>query len=295
MKILIINNWLHHKNQIGLDMMLEYIKKYIKYDLQYKNGIIEDLQDEKWDFVYSPATAIDTNLFPRTMFIFGPHFSVFPTDKLKFLNNRRRNSIYIQPSEWVKKLWCSMGAESILPVKILNFPVDTEKFNPIIENKYRNQVFIYFKRRKKDELNMIENYLKGIKLKYKLIDYEQKYEEEAYIDTLLYSKFGIILDAHESQGFAIEEALSCDVPLLVWDATSLAQEEGITFPDFPATSIPYWDKTCGETFTKWNEFVPKFNAILNGVKRDKYKPREFILRELSVKPCAERFVKLLMN
>ena len=40
-----------------------------------------------------------------------------------------------------------------------------------------------------------------------VFDYVKRYNEEDYLDCLKNAKFGIILDAHESQGFAIEEAL----------------------------------------------------------------------------------------
>ena len=101
----------------------------------------------------------------------------------------------------------------------------------------------------------------------------------------------IVLDAHESQGFAIQEALACDVPLLVWDATSMNQEEGAGHPDLPSTSVPYWNEKCGEVFTKWAGFENKFNLFLQNIKNDNYEPRKFIINELSVKPCSVRFAE----
>ena len=54
--------------------------------------------------------------------------------------------------------------------------------------------------------------------------YINKYNETDYINYLKECKYGIWVDAHESQGFALEEALSLDVPLLVWNIKSLNQE-----------------------------------------------------------------------
>ena len=105
------------------------------------------------------------------------------------------------------------------------------------------------------------------------------------------AKYGIVLDAHESQGFAIEEALSCDVPLLVWNVSSMSQEEGINYPDIPATSIPYWDKRCGEYFYNQEEFKSIFDEFIS--KLNTYKPREFILENLSVEKCSEKFKNLI--
>ena len=98
-------------------------------------------------------------------------------------------------------------------------------------------MFVYFKRRKPSELQVLENTLIERKINYKVFDYVKRYEEEDYLEYLKKAKYGIILDAHESQGFAIEEAMSCNVPLLVWNATSMAQEDGINYPPYPAKLI----------------------------------------------------------
>ena len=124
-----------------------------------------------------------------------------------------------------------------------------------------------------------------------VFDYVRKYNEEDYLDCLKNAKFGIILDAHESQGFAIEEALSCNVPLLVWNVRSMAQEEGARYQAIPATSIPYWDKNCGEFFYNKNEFQDKYNEFIS--KLDTYTPRDFVINNLSVEKCAENFKTLL--
>ena len=181
---------------------------------------------------------------------------------------------------WVSNLWKMYNIDGIIPVKTQFFPVNTEKFKPL-ENIKRDKVFIYFKRRKKEELFFLESFLKNKNVEYKIFDYVKKYKEADYLDFLQHSKYGIILDAHESQGFAIEEALSCNVPLLVWNVTSMAQEEGGRYQAIPATSIPYWDNNCGEYFFKKNELIYKYNEFIN--KLITYKPREFILNNLSSK------------
>jgi len=96
------------------------------------------------------------------------------------------------------------GAEQYIPIKSFCFPVDTDKFNN--GNKVRDKVFIYFKRRQPKELQFIEDYLKKMNIEYVIFDYIKRYKEEDYISYLQESKYGLILDAHESQGFSIQEA-----------------------------------------------------------------------------------------
>ena len=283
MKTLIIG-WFHHKNKIGLELMLNFLNFPFKW-----GGTINDIKD--YELIFMPDNPIDTSLFPNKKFIFGNHFSVFPTNKLLYIKNTHKNSIYIQPSDWVVKMWQKNHVEVILPVKTLPFAVETEKFKPVETEK--NNVFIYFKSRKESELSLLENFLKQQDIEYKIFDYRKKYKEEDYIEFLKKSKYGIWLGRHESQGFALEEALSMNVPLLVWDVTSMNQEEGHNYPEIFGTVIPYFDKSCGEYFFKADEFKPKYEEFIN--KLDTYKPRQFILDNLSVKKCSEILTNLISN
>ncbi len=281
MKILVFDD-LHYKNKIGLLLIL----KYLKYE--YKFGNKGDIKD--YDIIYSPFNPVDTSLYPNKNFIFGPGFSVFPNKKLENIKNKYDNAVYIQPSVWVSNLWKNMNAESYLPIKTLPFPVEIERFKPS-NNENKTEVFIYFKRRKTSELNFIKDFLNNKKISYKIFDYVNKYKEEDYIQCLQNAKFGIVVDAHESQGFAIEEALSCNVPLIVWNVTFMSQEEGANYPNIPCSNISYWDERCGEFFYREEEFEEAYNKFMS--KIDTYKPREYILEHLSPEKCSERFIELI--
>ena len=281
MKILVVGNF-HHKNRESLEKILKYLK------FEYKFGDMNDITNFK--VIISPNIPINTSVFPNKFFIFGPHFSVFPNQLLYKINNVHKNSIYLQPSEWALNVWKKFNVESIIPLKVFYFPVNTKKFKPM-ENIKKEKVFIYFKRRKQEELTFLKKFLHNKNIEFKVFDYVKRYKEEDYLKYLQESKYGIILDAHESQGFAIEEALSCDVPLLVWNVTSMNQEEGINYPDIPATSIPYWDNRCGESFYNKEEFEEKYNEFTS--KLDTYKPREFVLDKLGIDKCANNFKKLI--
>ena len=279
MNLLIIGD-LHHKNKEGLEKLLNYL------NYNYKYGFINEINN--FDIIYAPDNSIDTSKYPYKKFIFGPHFSVFPNNKLLKIQNINNNSIYIQPSDWAKNVWVHMGIEKILPIRTFSFPVNTEKFNDL--RKERSKVFIYHKRRKPEELNYIETFLNDKNIEYSVFDYVKRYNEQEYLNYLQESKYGIIVDAHESQGFAIEEALSCNVPLLVWNTQDMSQEYGGNYDKIPCTTIPYWDERCGEYFYE-HEFIETYDRFID--KLDTYKPREYVLDNLSVEVCSERFKELI--
>jgi len=286
MKVLFIPDSVHIKNLCAF-------KKYNIHLTIINNTNLDNINLNEFDVVYSPCSPIDVSKYPNTKFLFGPHFSVFPEKNHIDLIKCNKNVIYVQPSNWARDVWRNNIYCKDVRIESLPFGVDTEKFNEIKPINERNNVFVYFKRRNPNELNIIKKFLESLNISFKIFDYVHKYDETEYINYLHESKFGIWLDAHESQGFALEEALSCNVPLLVWNVFSMNQENGSTYENIPATTIPYWDSTCGENFIHQNELFHTFNKFINNINN--YKPRDYILNNLSIKKCEEKFIELVNN
>jgi hypothetical protein len=277
-KVLLVGS-LHHKNENAI--------------LKYKNihvtrvPVLNNYMDlSHYNVVYSPGGCINVSLYPNIKFIFGPHFSVFPEEnRIRVIQGL--NSMYVQPSQWVVDLWKSYPFCSDLVINPLPFGVDTDLFSPVVCQK--ENVFIYFKRRQYGELHYIQTLLDRMSISYRVFVYGT-YSERDYLDYLQTCKYGIWLDAHESQGFALQEALSMNVPLFVWNVRLLSQEEGSSYPPVFATSIPYWDSICGEVIYSSDEMVDKFSQFLS--KLGYYKPREFVIKDLSIDVCEKRFIDL---
>ena len=287
MKILYIKHDMHFKNH---NSMMSY--KNVTLYIIDKPDILNTLDLSQFDCVYSPSIPIDVNKYPKTKFMFGPHFSVFP-EKQQMDIIRRSNVTYVQPSEWAVKVWENNPHCNNIKIKPLPFGVDTVKFTndkPISE---RDQVFIYFKSRHPILLNTIEMFLKSKGINYKVFNYKTRYDENTYIEYLKNSKYGIWIGRHESQGFALEEALSMNVPLLVWNVKSMNEEYGYNYEDIPATVIPYWDERCGEFFYNINELNNIFNLFVNKLKT--YNPREYILENLSMDKCEQKLIDIIKN
>ena len=284
--ILVLNHNYHHKNKKGLEMICEYLN----YNLIY--GSEKDIPDA--DVIYCPSKPFNVRKYPNKRFIFGPHLSIFPDNKLRSIQNLN-NCVYIQPSPWARDVWINwkdIDVEKLIPIKSFPFPVEVDLFKPD-EDEIKENVFVMFKHRKPEELRFVENFLNNKKISYKTFRYGS-YKQDDYINHLKTCKYGIWIGRHESQGFALHESLSCNVPLLVWNVTNMRQQHGWNgCPDVYGTTIPFWDTTCGEYFYKEDEFEETYNKILENL--DSYNPREFILNTVSVKQCAENFKKLFLN
>jgi glycosyltransferase involved in cell wall biosynthesis len=259
----------HHKNYNAI--------------LNYSNISLVNTIEEA-DVVYSPGSLVDT----KKPVIYGPHFSVFPDGRMIMLANK--NCVYIQPSQWVVDFWSKSSYCDNVKIESVPFGVDTNKFCPNKEVN-KNNVLIYIKRRNPEEIKFVVSYLRDRNISFKIFDYLIGYNEQEYIEYLRTCKYAIWLTAHESQGFALQEALSCDVPILVWNVRLLSQEYGSRYPDIKATTIPYWDKRCGEVFYIEEELDEAFEKFMSNL--DTYKPREYIMDNLSIEKCEERFLDVV--
>lgn len=286
MKILFIKSCTHHKN---LHFILNC--KQINFCIVNSVNDITNIDLTQFDAIYSPGEAIDVSKYPNIKFIFGPQFSVFPDKRLTIIKGSK--TVYNLLSNWVVDIWKKSPLCNNLNLVTLPFGVDTEKF---IDNKSiseKNNVMVYFKHRNPKDLCFIEGFLKSKNINFSLFSYDKKYNENDYITNLQNSKYCIWIDAHESQGFALQEALSCNVPLLVWNVTSMNQEYGSTYSNLKATTTSYWDNKCGEIFYDINSFEIIFDNFINNINN--YNPREFILENLSTHICENKLIEFINN
>jgi hypothetical protein len=290
MKILYVDTYVHHKNKIGFLLMCK--SKGIECVLSRERH--EFLKE--WDLVFIPSEYVPPSFFPYAKCImYGPQNFVFANGPwYKGHSFFPPNCFYNLLSDWVIDVQDEMGGMA-LPAKALPFAVDVETFKPLnLPKEY--DCFVYFKQRHSSELSYVVEELNRRKLTYKLITYGS-YKEEEYIDTLHKSKFGIWIGRHESQGFGLEEALSCNVPLLVWDCTSMFQEynndtmiykEHLGSKKLLATAKPYWDSTCGLSFTEKQDFSALLTKMMETYST--YQPREYVLKTLSPDACMNRLL-----
>jgi hypothetical protein len=215
--------------------------------------------------------------------IIGPNVCVLPIDNAIVLNQEYKKIIV--PSEWIKNKYKKWISED--KIEIWSVGIDTDFFSDKSKKDKEFDCLIYFKRRDESELKFIECFLKEKKQTYKIIRYGN-YNELDFIDIISKSKYGIVIDSCESQGIAIQEMMSCNLPLLVWDVKFWNDrgEEN----KFEATSIPLFNEQCGLFFyekeelkNKWNDFMLNLNF---------YNPRNYILENLTLEKKTKELIKI---
>ena len=84
----------------------------------------------------------------------------------------------------------------------------------LLIDKRINKCLVYFKKRPAEELKLVESFLNSKEIKYEIFEYGKYSNKKLKLSAKEFS-FGITVSSTESQGFAIQEIMSCNLPLLV--------------------------------------------------------------------------------
>jgi glycosyltransferase involved in cell wall biosynthesis len=230
--------------------------------------------------------------------LFGPATFNHPCDRPAFMNEFNVRRIIVS-CEWMKKMFESVWPDSCV---VWAAGIDAEEWSPSRRSADRDiDVLIYNKirwRKSELHLSLIKPIVRAIEskgLSSQLITYGS-YEEDDYKALLLRSKSMIFLCEHETQGFALQQALACDVPVLAWDREEYWMDETyypnrVTFG--PVSSVPYWDERCGSKFVDWLSFERKFPEFWCKVAEGLFRPREFVRDKLDLAQRAMDYVRIV--
>lgn len=207
---------------------------------------------------------------------------------------------YLQHSNWTLNLAKSSGMYEDSIFGLWPAGINTEQWTSEIKlNEKKTDVLIYNKiyweteKTNEEILKPIKNFLEENGYSYCEIKYG-KYNQEVYLDKLKQSKAMIFLSAHESQGLAYQECLSCNVPVIAWDQGYWLDPVRFKYnkPIVKATSVPYFDERCGMKFKDLNEFISIFGEFFESTLLNKYAPREYILENLSIEKSTEKMLNI---
>ena len=282
----------HRKNAEGIRLMTSAM------GVEYVESADPTRYSEDWDVVFIPSGYIGPEKFPNARrIIYGPHNFVFPEGQWLHYNFTNNGRVYYNAlSDWVRKLYDeTSGFSKNMNMAVLPFAVDVDRFKPAESKVYERDCFIYFKARDPSHLEYVKHLCAEKGLTYTVISYGS-YNEEHYRHVLNTSKFGIWVGCHESQGFGLQEALSMNVPLVVWDARSMFYEMNGGRKQYghlegryklESTSATSWDETCGLLADECT--IGNYIGRM-AVEYGKYGGREFIVRELSAEVCMRRWL-----
>lgn len=213
--------------------------------------------------------------------LLGPNICTLPTDNQYVMDYHSYDKILV-PSGWVKNLYKRWIPEE--KIKIWPVGIDSDKFTDKSKCEKKYDFLVYFKRRSKDDLHLVLNKLEENNLTHRVLEYGN-YMESEFIDLISKSRYGFVIDNCESQGIAIQEMMSCNLPLIVWDSKEWV-DRGDQFK-CESTSVPFWDpERCGKVIHHIEDFDM-------GLLDRAYNSRDFIIENLSLKSSVLKLKKII--
>jgi len=222
--------------------------------------------------------------------VIGPNIFTLPKD-IPFFTPGFFSGVYLHPADWCVDIWKELDYKRSL---LRSWPVgiDTNEFN-VEMNRSSDHVMIYFKNREIQSLEFIENKVKSMGFVPMVIKYGS-YTESEYRRALSLASFGIWIGCSESQGIALQEALSTNLPLIICDVDSLlaSTQTQYKFPievgKYKATSVPYFDERCGIIIEDLSKIEDSIKELKNNFTF--FTPREFIIENLSLEKQAKELL-----
>lgn len=215
--------------------------------------------------------------------ITGPNITVSPEDQNGVMLDKNIDLILF-PSEWTKKFWLLTNPELVDKIKIWPAGVTL----PEVLDEEKKDFIVYQKNAPDSLLENIVKYLAEQNIKFRVVNYG-KYKKDDYFRLLSACRGMIYLSESESQGLALQEAWARNVPTLVWNRGYVEQKQR-RFED-EKISAPYLTGQTGIFFSGQSDFKEKFTQFTGQLVN--FKPREYIMNNLSDKICAGNFLKLI--
>jgi FkbM family methyltransferase len=167
------------------------------------------------------------NDIPNKLVISGPNFHPFPGEDYTSV-------IFNAQCEWYKRILINLPTWSERSILTIPFPLDYDRFVP---SRTRTKILLYTKHRERwliDAVGTLLNNRYGSDLLH--FSYDRTYQYEHWVECLPSIKFCVLIDNTETQGFAIQEMMSHNIPIIAFDCN---QWEGIA------------DKHILDEYRKW--------------------------------------------
>ncbi|MBD1394716.1 glycosyltransferase [Mucilaginibacter sp. ZB1P21] len=276
----------------GLDILkIPYRFNDFKYICKHPNelaciiGKPQLLFDKKW----------------KNPILFGAGVFSHPKDCPDLFDKYPNVKKILVPGDWMQQMF-----EKYYGSKVVTWPVgiDTQKWHQGIKAADKRFDFLIYDKIRWKHNHYNDTLVKPIKdhlslsgKTFSTIKYGA-YTHAELMQKISVSEAVIFLCEHETQGLAYQQILSTNTPILAWDRGGMWQDPSY-YPDKvkfePVSSVPYWDKRCGVKFTDATNFISGLRTFINKQQNLEFAPRDYILKNLSLEVCAQKYVDIALN
>jgi hypothetical protein len=205
----------------------------------------------------------------------GPNVITRAIDYNSIISNPHIDSIIV-PSKWVESFY-KEDLPELAQKRFIIWAAGVKLENFFNKNlNINNSCLIYFKSGDIKLAHKVKDFLVLQNCRIYFIEYGN-YKMDTYISLLKKSTFSIFISESESQGIAMFESWSCDVPTFVWRNSNRINVKNKVI-DYHSTS-PYLNSETGVFFDDYNSFIKIYNEYKDQL--DKFNPRNFVKKKFS--------------
>lgn len=271
--------------------------------IQYEcTSDVNRLKRADYDILWLPTKWVSPDMIPsRAKLLYGPQHFVFVEGPIVGPQNEEwcKRAVYTCLSDWVMTVNREFASQTVIPFAPLPFGLSASSPD-FRDNPKTMDCLVYCKGRRPNDVETVLSLLKKHGLRHQVIKYGS-YKHDEYVQLLKSVKFCIWIGTHESQGFAFQDCLVGNVPILVWDVQTMFEEYDCKgacvyekykgLKQLKATSATEWSSECGERASSAEELESVLKIMVD--KWHTYMPRQFILSRVSDEVCMSRILRYL--
>ncbi len=269
-------------------------------------SIYEGLKRLNMDFNYNPINTSDVGEFVLVLSDFhalrqaidlknagkvkkilvGPNMAGSPLEERGLLMANEIDTILV-PSEWVADAQKKLDIRLRNKIKIWPAGVNEVYWDPVNKNYDSKIALIYCKNCDNNLLNNVQTILQNNGWRVEIIKYGN-HNHSQFKEALLRAKFAVFLSTSESQGLALAESWSMDVPTLVWERGGTHLYCGVFYAYI--SSAPYLSKSTGLFWSNINQFSEIILNINDNLLT--FKPRKWVLNNMTDLKTTQKLLDL---
>ena len=216
----------------------------------------------------------------------GPMIVNFPHEAERIIENPLIDT-FLLPSLWIKNMFSKLVLSDRGNFAVWALGVDTDFWRPAEprSDSIRKNFIVYAKNPPPELLKHVVETLKKHRLE-TVILVPGSFTQQDYRQSLGKARGVIFLSRSETQGLAIFEAWSCDIPTLHWNPGVLKLMNHVYEG---ASSCPYLNSQSGMEFTDESQFDTQLRIFID--RLPEFAPREFILKNYKLSSSIERLLE----
>lgn len=243
-------------------------------------GVLSNVDALKWAIKAKRQGRID-------ILVAGPNVVSVPEEEGGVIEQSEIDT-FLVPSRWAYDGWIAQSEKLRGRIAIWPAGVDTEFFKFTSRKKTTLKCLIYEKAPHGNLRSFVESELTRRGIPFIILRYGF-FAPLEYKDALEECSFMIYLRRIETQGLALHEAWSCDIPTLIWDPGYEIYQDLFIKGELNA---PYMVENCGLRFKGVEDFPDVLTKFLEKVAKGSFAPRVTQLEHFTPEKTAQMYAEI---